>query len=397
MTMAPVVTVGLLWHTFGHNNLGIDALARGHAHLLRLAAEKAGVELRLVALGAGTSDAVIDLPPNLAIGPEPGLKRMASGDLGFIRAVRACDIVFDIGEGDSFTDIYGRRRFILQAVSKLIVQSLGKPLYLAPQTIGPFDHPVHRKVAVAVMKRSAGVFARDGLSTEFLKANGVYGNIDEFIDVAFALPFEPQPKAGDRVRVGLNVSGLLYNGGYTGRNELGMKLDYRDFTHRAIEMMLARSSVEIHLIPHVHAENDGLENDAPVLRLLLDRYPGLVLSPMFESAGHAKSYMSGLDLVVAGRMHACIGAFSSRTAVLPVAYSRKFNGLFGTLGYEHFIDGKIDDTTRGLDRLAAALDDLPRLRDEVDQGIAIGQERLSRYVDVVSNVMSDRARIKDRE
>jgi polysaccharide pyruvyl transferase WcaK-like protein len=39
-------------------------------------------------------------------------------------------------------------------------------------------------------------------------------------------------------------------------------------------------------------------------------------------------------------MHACIAAFSTGVAVVPLAYSRKFNGLFESLGYSVIADGK---------------------------------------------------------
>jgi hypothetical protein len=37
-------------------------------------------------------------------------------------------------------------------------------------------------------------------------------------------------------------------------------------------------------------------------------------------------------------MHACIAALSSGVPVLPIAYSRKFRGVFGSLGYPIIAD-----------------------------------------------------------
>ena len=43
-------------------------------------------------------------------------------------------------------------------------------------------------------------------------------------------------------------------------------------------------------------------------------------------------------------MHATIGAFSAGVPVVPMAYSRKFNGLFlDTLSYNHMVDMKTMD------------------------------------------------------
>ena len=134
-----VLEIGLLWHTFNHGNLGIDALARGHANLLRRAAQKASLSVHFISLGAG-QNYLADLPADVTIGPQPQLKQLLKGNFDFLKAVAACDIVFDIGEGDSFTDIYGARRCMRLIATKLAVIASGKPLVLAPQTIGPFEN-----------------------------------------------------------------------------------------------------------------------------------------------------------------------------------------------------------------------------------------------------------------
>ena len=53
------------------------------------------------------------------------------------------------------------------------------------------------------------------------------------------------------------------------------------------------------------------------------------------------------------RMHACIAAFSSGVPVVPMAYSRKFEGLFGSLGYDRTVDCTADSAERSWRILAA--------------------------------------------
>src|SRR3546814_15504496 len=48
-------------------------------------------------------------------------------------------------------------------------------------------------------------------------------------------------------------------------------------------------------------------------------------------------------------------AFSSGTPVMPVAYSRKFSGLFGTLGYDFLLPVRGMDTQAALDFLMEGL------------------------------------------
>jgi polysaccharide pyruvyl transferase WcaK-like protein len=52
-------------------------------------------------------------------------------------------------------------------------------------------------------------------------------------------------------------------------------------------------------------------------------------------------------------MHACIAAFSSGVPVFPLAYSRKFNGLFGdTLLYNNFGDLVIESEFEIMEKLS---------------------------------------------
>lgn len=381
------LSIALLWHTFGHGNLGVDALARANADLIRAAAASVGVAVRFTALGTGQNQFVADLPSDVTIGPAPRLKPLLRGRSDFMDVVRQSDLVFDIGEGDSFTDLYGGWRYSFLLGTKVAVVAARRPLVLAPQTIGPFASPIRRRLAVAVLRRADAAYARDGLSAAFLRDNGVAG--EEFIDVAFALPFARQARAAGRVRVGLNVSGLLYNGGYSGQNELGLLLDYAALTHGLIEALLARRNVDVHLIVHVTGDG-GADDDLPVARHLVQLYPGLVLAPVFASSIEAKTYISGMDYVVAGRMHAAVAAFSTGVPVMPIGYSRKFNGLFGTLGYTHMVDGKATGTDAALAGLIDGFERRAELQKAIARGSVIVKERLAAYQAAVAGLLEAR-------
>lgn len=384
---APNLTIGLLWHTFGHGNLGVDALSRANLHLVRQAAVAAGWEPRFIAIGSGQRETPPDLPAGLEIGASPDMNALARRDTAMLSDLRRCDIVIDIGEGDSFTDIYGGRRFVKFLVSKMLAIGISKRLVLAPQTIGPFQNPVRRWLAVRVMNRAEAVFARDQLSTAFLRQGGVTTQTAEFIDVAFALPFTQTPKTPGTTKVGLNISGLLYAGGYSGKNEFGLTIDYTALSNQLIEYFTAMTNTEVHLIPHVMGS--GPDDDYAQAEALKQVYPQLILPSRFASAEQAKSYISGMDFVVGGRMHACIGAFSARVPVVPIAYSRKFNGLFATLGYRHLVDGKVDNTETALSKIKSAFADRTTLLTDVETGLTIANARLKAYVAALTAILAE--------
>ena len=388
MAVKPI-TVALPWHSLGHGNLGVDALTRSNIAIIRAAAARIGREARFITLCSTGQVAPGDIPEGVEIGPMPRIKPLLTGRSDYLAALRRCDLVVDIGEGDSWADIYGRERLAFHAGTKIAALALGKPLVLAPQTIGPFNNPFARWLSDRIMARARAVFARDDLSSTYFASRGLKTPTDEFIDVAFRLPFERQARIPGVVRAGVNVSGLLYRGGYTGRNELGLTIDYVDYTRRLIAALVERGA-EVHLVPHVGASG-GNDDDLSVVPDLTERFPMLRVPDRFPSASAAKGFMSGLDFVVGGRMHACIGAFSAGTPVVPLAYSRKFNGLFGTLGYAHYVDGKAVDTDTALAQTLAGFDNRDRLAQDIEAGLAIAAARLDRYEAALAEIMAGMA------
>ncbi|WP_124948698.1 polysaccharide pyruvyl transferase family protein [Sulfuriferula thiophila] len=372
--------IGFAWQTLTSENLGVAALAQSQIALAKEAANTAGYELEAIEF--------CPTGPKLGLAKELGceladplsIKKIILGKSRYVGQMRSCDLVLDIGAGDSFSDIYGQKHFFFLCLSKLIALGLKKPLILSPQTIGPFSASWVKKLAVFIMHRSKKVFARDGMSMKTLVDMGVVNNTEEVIDVAFCLPYEKKVLSGqNKTRVGINVSGLLMNGGYTRDNQFGLSVEYQSLINQVIEYFLTQPDVEIHLVGHVLADTMPVEDDYIANMALHAKYPSLVVAPKFNSPSEAKSYISSLDFFTGARMHACIAAFSSGVPVIPMAYSRKFNGLFGALGYWHLADLKTDDTENALSKIINGYNNRSNLKTEVDSGNIIAQEKLSHY------------------
>ena len=112
--------------------------------------------------------------------------------------------------------------------------------------------------------------------------------------------------------------------------------------------------------------------------ILAAEFPGAVRAPDFTNPSEAKSYISSLDFLVAGRMHACIAAVSAGVPVVPVAYSRKFSGLFGQLDYSWIVPVKGMATDDAL----AFLNDCLAQRDQLAKDAAAGMTKVDRMLDV---------------
>ena len=286
----------------------------------------------------------LSLKENLKI----ALKAIVKGGNPSKRLFQKADYILDIGQGDSFADIYGEYRFRLIDRIHVLARKYKKPYCILPQTIGPFRDESIKKKAYKSIAKASWCMTRDKQSYDYVITN-VPGqkNVQEYIDVAFFMPYEKIEQDVDFTHVGINVSSLLWNGGYTRNNQFGLKADYQRTVKETIDYFLSLPNTKVHLIPHVVGGERGIENDYEVSYELWRAYdnPNLILAPFALGPIEIKSYITGMDFFVGARMHATIGAFSSGVPVVPMAYSRKFNGLFkDTLQYDAMVDMKVQDT-----------------------------------------------------
>lgn len=389
MSDARALTVGLVWHSINSGNLGVGALTASHIAILEKVAGDLGTPVEFQVFGFQEEGKPYISGKNIRYQPLR-VKVFLAPNGGLYAAIRRSDVVCDIGGGDSFTDIYGLRRFVFLSFSKLAVLLFGKPLILSPQTIGPFKHAVTRTIAERLMRRCYAVIARDDLSYAILKRIG--GNARTFVatDVAFRLPYASAPKVkGDKVKVGVNVSALLSGAAQDGQNTFGLQLDYPMLMRAILRHFTARDDCEVHLVSHVVSPHAGSEDDFQAAQTLHEEFPETIVVPPFASPSHAKSYISKLDFFCGARMHACIAAFSSGVPVVPIAYSRKFIGLFGSLGYPLVADCKEDSHKAALSKVIQGFDERHKLGASIRASLERADAMLMDYEVVLKECLTE--------
>jgi colanic acid/amylovoran biosynthesis protein len=383
-----LLTIGLLWHSLDSANLGVGALTFAQMHLVEQAAKQVGVQVRFSIIGWAREgrDALDARVINVC---QVNAKRLIGLAPELRTALAQCDLVLDIGEGDSFSDIYGWKRLIYLLGTKYLASRKKKALVLSPQTLGPFRRPLAAWLADRAMARARAVCSRDAMSTAYFKSRNLDVEFHEVIDVAFALPFEQMAKPTERTRVGINVSGLLWAGGYTGKNQFGLQLDYRATLLELTDFFQSQPSVEVALVPHVVAANRAAEDDYRASEALAGLRPGVLVAGPFASPIAAKGYISSCHFFTGGRMHACIGAFSAGVPCVPMAYSRKFTGLFNTLGYAHVADCTKDSQQAVVTRIADAFGRREILAQETAAGNEMADFRLASYKNLLAKLLRE--------
>lgn len=293
--------------------------------------------------------------------------------------VESCDVAVSIAGGDSFSDIYGFRVLVDVCLPQVLTLLMGRRLIQLPQTIGPFNTFIGRWLGSQVLRRSAAILSRDLESIEQMKrlpgGTALSARATFCWDVGFLV--EPAPGWPVEVEgldlseqdggslIGVNVSGLLHEGGLLGGDEFRCREAYRELSQRLIPFLIDEHGSRVVLIPHVHGEH--VSKDTWICRRLYEeasgRWPGRVGFARGQySTAEIKPLLGRCDLVVAGRMHACIGALSMGTPAVGVAYSRKFKGVFESLGLGEWV---IDPRTMGVEEMLDVLGQCMAKRTEV--------------------------------
>lgn len=316
-------------------------------------------------------------------------KRLKLKDIHFsaIKELCSCDFVFDVTCGDGFSDIYFPKQVMYTTLIKELVILSRTPLILLPQTYGPFADKKIERFAMHVIRKSARVYSRDQISTDYIQKH-IKKNIQTVTDLAFLLPYQTAQKAsGAPTNIGLNVSGLLWNGGFTDKNQFGLTVDYKLYIYGIIEG-IHKMGYQIHLIPHVvENERDSIDGDVKVCMELKEKYDYLIMAPCFENPIEAKSYIAKMDVFSGARMHSTIGAVSAGVPVIPFSYSRKFEGLYESLDYPNLIHGKQENTAQAIKRTLMFVQNREELQENVNTAKKIIDAKMSTFRDDLCEIL----------
>jgi polysaccharide pyruvyl transferase WcaK-like protein len=316
-----------------------------------------------------------------------------------VRELGELDAIFDLSGGDSFGDLYGAWRFRAVTLPKLVALRLGRPLILLPQTYGPFREPGSRATAAGILRKARQSWARDARSFELLK--GLLG--DDFdagrhrlgVDVAFGLP-AVEPRDGEAaaqihdfrrrfpLRLGLNVSGLLYHGSAASNGEFGLRAPYRETVARVLRRLLATKDAGVLLVPHVVPPCSEAESDGSACRELVGtlepQYAARVqVAPELRDPMEAKWVIGQTDWFCGTRMHSCIAALSQGVPTAGIAYSDKALGVFETAGAgDALLDARALGSEQIAERVGASVECRAEAVARLSSGRASVEETLRR-------------------
>lgn len=263
-----------------------------------------------------------------------------------LRAYRQVDLVAAVS-GNQFLSMgrYGWP-FPLVSFGPALAHLFGKPLYVLPQSIGPFKRGWERILLKWIYGRAQKVYLRDNVSMEVARELGLRAGIVSFApDPAFGL----SACSSEQARITLSRYGYLPGQralGVTVIAPLARTLDeesvrqyYRDMA--AVLDRFARTyQARVFIFSQVTGPT-AREDDRWAGREVLSRLPGdqqaVALVEEVLSPGMLKACYSCMDLFIASRLHSGIFSMGAGVPTLFIGYFTKTRGLLQAMGLESWL------------------------------------------------------------
>lgn len=253
----------------------------------------------------------------------------------------------------------------------------GKKYVLWGASVGPFITEINRRKVADNLKECSLITVREKLSYEYtLSELGCSSEKVKLIaDPAFCM--EPDEdvdfkKESSFTYIGLNISQLAISHACYGeeveeiQNRLFKQLD---------DYLAAHELVRYLCIPHVMTD-PGPQDDVVFMQKYIDfsNFKNRIdILPARLGSRKTKAIISKMDLLIAARMHCCVGGVSSSTPTLFITYSNKGIGMscytYGHHRYETTVKGMLEP------QFIETIDDMLAHRKEIKEYLKAQQSR----------------------
>jgi colanic acid/amylovoran biosynthesis protein len=230
---------------------------------------------------------------------------------------------------------------IVSSISIIFTHYYHKPLYIMPQSLGPFRWKWERWLVREIYSRARLVILRDAISIDLSKEIGLPESKIKFaFDPGFALP-GATPERAMEIMSGYGYISGQHSIGMTVIARLSKAFDRERFDHyyRTLANLMGRFISEFDVNVYIFDQVKGPtreEDDSIAAELLRDMFGGNrnriihidgSLSPM-----ELKACYGLMDMFVATRFHSGVFAMSSGVATLFIGYNPKTKGFLEAVG-----------------------------------------------------------------
>ncbi len=263
-----------------------------------------------------------------------------------MQAYFGADLVVSCAGGFLYTTHALAVSFWWSIYSMLFARLSGKPLYMFPQSIGPFATRFHRWGAYFVLNRVRLIVVRDLVSAQAVAAGGFRRPWHLLPDVAFATPTGDKEEAArwlarrgldpsdNRPRIGVT----LMNWGAQSRL-FAAQSTYEEAMVSLVQEATHRLGAQVVLFSQVVGPSAS-EDDGIIARRIYDRLQdgsSIVLADGQLPPEQLKAAYGLMDFFVGTRMHSNILALSAGVPTLAIGYLTKTRGIMEMLGLGEWV------------------------------------------------------------
>jgi colanic acid/amylovoran biosynthesis protein len=297
-----------------------------------------------------------------------------------IQSIVEANIV--IGTPGGYLYSYGKGRALLYLTYTMVLAIIsGKPLYLLPQSYGPFKYQYEKKMLRWVLSRSHSNMVREPVSMDYLISIGVPKSKCLLLpDMAFA--YNPQTKIN--IEQWFRSKGVDLNNTYPlmgmtiinwGAQYKGFdtQLHYEKVIAETIKYFIEKYKGKVILYPQSCGPTKAEDDRIPSYRvadLLPDTKQNLIVikDPLPPSA--LKSAFGKMDIFIGTRMHSNIFALTEFVPVIAIGYLHKTLGIAHSVGIDRWvIDIKQIDKTQLIEKLDDLWFEKEKIRSQLNKTI----------------------------
>jgi colanic acid/amylovoran biosynthesis protein len=235
------------------------------------------------------------------------------------------DLIVVLG-GDDFTEDYGWKGPILNAIKFAALSKNEKKVIMLGQTMGPYKS-FRKYIMKKLLGTINGIYPRDPLTYKYLESLGL-SNINLMDDLALLPLAKEKNEIKTKEFITFCPSELIYRYSKEGSRE-----DWIDYNLFIIDKIMSKySDKKLVLLAHVlqpqHVDDRIIARE--IFELIKEKYSSrIILEDKVLYPYEVRSYIQRSIFTVSSRMHPIISSIECEIPAIALSYSSKYWGIIG--------------------------------------------------------------------
>ena len=210
----------------------------------------------------------------------------------------------------------------------LIAKSMGKPVVMFPNSVGPFRTWIGRFLSRLALNNFSFILVREPISYGLVNSLGIRTPKILTSDTALLFKSTHDTISNDLSNPVVGVSPGIYSHSFSERGVHKYVAAYAEALDRAIE----KYGFSVVFMPHyvIGFRYDDLEVCELIVRRMKNKENATIVNA--STVEEFKSFLNRMDMVISSKMHPAVLATSGYVPTLCIAYDHKQTGFFERLG-----------------------------------------------------------------